>query len=271
MEVCILLDGNSGVNVWIDKGPRGADACYDGGMRWAFVGLLCASCATSAGGGGAALAEGGALTVTGARCSGAACTCRVVDDYGRGAPGDEGAVAPGHKRFELRTGRGNDPLAITVEGRGTLRKSGTDVDAACGYIDLPPGKFRVRLRANAQSADAGQVPALFIREYGERTKDWYDTFEFRCGGQSEVCTLGDMQAWIDRVQKVARGIWDPCGSVRVEGVKWNALRSVGVKLAEIEVELTLEVYKFSPRFPHGFAKCKGMDPTMKAEQEAEQR
>ncbi len=235
--------------------------------------LLLASCAASSGAGrsDAPLDEKTPIAVAGARCKSGVCTCRDVDEHGRGTPGDEGAVAPGTKRFEFRTGRANDPITVAVEGAGVLAKSGADVESACAYVDLTPGKHRVKLHARAANPDAGQVPALFISEYSEKTKDWYDTFELRCGGVDEVCTLGDMQAWIEKVQGRARGIWDPCGSVRVEGVKWEALRSVGTKLADVEVELVLEVYKFQPRFPHGYPKCKGMDPTMKAEEEAEHR
>lgn len=231
------------------------------------------SCASSTGGGRGAAAASGPLdarspmATAGARCQGALCTCRVVDDYGKSAPFVEGAVAAGMKRFELRTGRGLDPMRITVEGRGTLEKSIADAEPTCAYVELPPGKHRVHVRAAAASPEAGQTPAFFIREFGDQLGSWYDTFEFRCGG-ADVCGLGDMQEWVGKVQAVPRGIHDPCGSVRVEGVKWEALRQIGVKLAELDIDLTLEVYKFPPRFPHGYPKCRGVDPTMKSEQEA---
>jgi hypothetical protein len=210
------------------------------------------------------------LQMAGARCEGGACKCREIDAGGASAPFDEGAVAAGTKRFELRTGRGLDPMKVTIEGRGSLDKSTADANPSCAYVELPPGKHRVHIHATAVSPDAGQTPALFIREFGEKFQTWYDTFSFKCGGP-DVCGLGDMQAWIDEVQKAPRGIHDLCGSVRVEGVRWEAERQVGVKLAELDVDLVLEVYKFKPRFPHGNHDCRGIDPQMKAEQEAADR
>jgi hypothetical protein len=238
-------------------------------MRLAFV-LLLAGCASGpaakgGGGGGGGSQHGHAhtpldektpLTMSGPRCAGGACTCRDVDDFGRAPKAPEADVAPGTKRFELRTGRGQDPMVLALEGHGALHKALDKVDATCGYVDLAPGKYALRFRAVANSAEAGMVPAFFIREYGARTQDWYDTFAFRCGA-ADACSIGHMEEWNERLQKVARGIHDPCGSVRVEGVRWNVERQVGVKLAELVVEFTLEVYKFPPRFPHGTKTCKG--------------
>src|SRR5689334_10660014 len=59
----------------------------------------------------------GPLVTAGPRCAGATCKCREIDDYGR-PTGDssrnEGDVAPGMKRFEFRTGRGFDPVTVTI-------------------------------------------------------------------------------------------------------------------------------------------------------------
>jgi hypothetical protein len=189
-----------------------------------------------------------------------------VDQYGRsieseGAPADEGAPAPGTKRFELRTGRGLDEAAITIEGKGTLRKeAGASAEPSCAYIDLPPGRHVVHLRARAQNPEAGMEPALFLREYGSGTQSWYDTFQMRCGGDGRPCELGHMEAFVAEVQKTPRGLFDPCGSTRVEGVRWNALRTVGALLGEVTIDLTLDVYKFAPRFRHGSPTCKGPAP-----------
>jgi hypothetical protein len=204
----------------------------------------------------AKLDENAPLAVHGARCTNGVCACRDVDDWGRGVREPERDIAEGTKRFELRTGRTQDPLVIAIEGQGALKKPTDTVQAACGYVDLAPGKYRVRLRASANSPEAGMVPSLFIREYGARTQDWYDTFEFRCGG-GDACSIGHMEEWLGNTQRDARGLHDPCGSVRVGGLRWNAERTVGVKLSELVVELTLDVYKFPPRFPHGAKKCHG--------------
>jgi hypothetical protein len=200
------------------------------------------------------------IATAGSRCQGGTCACRRVDDRYQSieAPTtDEGAVAEGHKRFEVRTGRGLDGLTLTVEGRGTLTKATNTPEPACAYIDLPPGKHRVKVRAVAANAELGQVPSFFISEYSADKQSWYDTFRFRCGGTDSVCEQGHMDEWVQMVRATPRGLFDPCGSVRVEGVKWNAERAVGVKLAELEVELMLNVYKFPPRFKHGVASCKG--------------
>jgi hypothetical protein len=205
-----------------------------------------------------------AIADTGARCQGGACTCRRVDNYGRTAegPSDEGAPAAGMKRFELRTGRGLDPVAITVEGRGTLHKQPSSPEPACAYIDLPPGKHQVRLHATANNPEAGMEPSMFVSEYGAGTQSWYDTFQVRCGGDEHgVCSEGHMREWQDKAQATPRGLFDACGSVRIENIKWDGQRApntVGnAQLAELDVTLTLEVYKFEPRFPHGAPTCKG--------------
>ncbi len=205
-----------------------------------------------------------ALATAGARCSNGGCTCRRVDDYGRSQEGaaDEGAPAAGSKRFEIRTGRGLDPVSITVEELGTLQKSTLSPQPACGYIDLAPGKHKVRLHATATNPEAGMEPAIFISEYAEGMQSWYDTFAMRCGGDANgVCSEGHMRQWQDAAQATPRGLFDPCGSTRIEGIHWDGQRApntVGnAQLAGLDVELTLEVYKFAPRFPHGAPTCKG--------------
>src|SRR6185312_13605828 len=92
---------------------------------------------------------GGPLQTAGPRCQGATCTCRQVDDYGRPAgegSRNEGDVVAGMKRFEFRLGRGFDPVSVTIDGKGTLRKDTKTVEATCGYVELPAGRHAVRLR-----------------------------------------------------------------------------------------------------------------------------
>jgi hypothetical protein len=207
----------------------------------------------------------GPMAVAGARCSGGVCACRRVDERGEMAEADrdEGPIAEGHKRFELRTGRGLDEVRITVEGKGTLVKTGASPEPACAYVDLPPGRHKVTVRAVATNPEAGQEPSFFIAEHSPEQRSWYDTFRFRCGGGDMVCSQGHMDEWLDAMrahQKASRGIYDPCGSTRVALPRWTAERAVGPKLADLEVELTLEVYKFQPRFPHGAKTCKGPSP-----------
>ena len=113
----------------------------------------------------------------------------------------------------------------------------------------------------AQNPDAGMVPSFFINEYSPDLQSWYDTFQFRCGGGDLPCMLGHMQEWLKKAHAVARGIFDPCGSTRVEGLRWEAGRSSGAKLGDVTVDLVLHVYKFQPRFRHGAPRCKGPSDT----------
>lgn len=230
------------------------------GTRFVSIALLVTGCAASSSG-IKPIADKQPIRTAGARCTGGTCVCRPVDNFGQSTEVgfDEGAPSAGTKRFEIRTGRGLDPATVTVEGLGAFEKSTTSPEPSCAYADLPPGKHRVTIHARAGNSELGQEPAIFIREYSADKHSWYDTFQFRCGG-NDVCSLGHMEQFLDEAQKKPRGIWDPCGSVRVEGVKWDGGRGPGAKLSELTVELILEVYKFPPRFPHGAPTCKGPSP-----------
>jgi hypothetical protein len=221
--------------------------------------LAFASCASAPGprGGGGGGDDSRPMVTAGERCPGGVCACRELDNTGRGPRTEEGEVRAGHKRFELRTGRGLDEVSVTVEGRGTLTKR-TDAPAgACAYLDLPPGKHHVRYRARAANAEAGMVPSLLVNEYSARTHDWYDTFRFKCG-DPEACTKDELSAWGQKQEQLSRGILDPCGSVAVEGVRWAVEHTADVRVTDLVLDLTLRVYKFSPRFRHG-GECKGLE------------
>jgi hypothetical protein len=196
------------------------------------------------------------MQLVGERCRDGACTCRPVDNLGRGDRTDEGTVAAGEKRFELRTGRGLDELTVTVEGRGTFTKPVDGAAGACAYLDLPPGKHHVRLRVRAAKPEEGMVPALLLNEYSTRTHDWYDTFRFKCG-EPDACTKDDVEAWGQRQEKVARGILDPCGSTSVEQVRWQVEHSPEVRVLDLTLDFVLHVYQFTPRFRHG-GECRGL-------------
>jgi len=211
----------------------------------------------------------GPLVTAGTRCAGGECRCRAVDNAGEPAEptatdkgeDPEGAPAAGQKRFELRTGRGLDPISITVDGRGTLNKSTERPEPSCGYIDLPPGQHRVVVRARAANVEAGMEPAFFVYEWSGAMKSWYRTFAFRCGGDG-MCAEGHLEDWAKTVRATPRGLFDPCGSTKVQGMKWTGQKAPrGPTMAEVEVEFTLNVYPFEPRFPHGAPKCKGPSPS----------
>ncbi len=245
-----------------------------------FLVAVCQACATSspAGAGGAggekagrsrsaALVDDRPLVVAGPRCVGAACRCRAVDARGfsleepasasaNTAASPEVPIADGMKRFELRTARGSDEVQITVEGRGTLHKPSETIESTCGYVDLPPGEHRVRLRVNAGPGEGGTSPRMLIYEYGDKTHSWYASFGLACNDQGP-CTRADMQ---DRIAELARahGLFDHCGSVKVTDIHWEADKAPDERVTSLDLELTLKVYKFSPRFPRGGA-CKGLN------------
>jgi hypothetical protein len=183
-----------------------------------------------------------------------------------GNTGDEGAIAAGEKRFEVRTGRGFDTMTVTIDGRGTLTKDVSQTEPTCGYVDLPPGRHAVRVKFAAQDRAQGIHPRLFVGEYGKETKDWYDTFAFACGANAP-CIKDDMGQWLDEVRKVERGIFDKCGSTRVENVRWSVEHSPEQTLEDLVLDFTLHVYKFDPRFKHGTPTCKGMAGGRASEQE----
>jgi hypothetical protein len=206
----------------------------------------------------ASLSPTGALGGDGPRCRGAVCACRPLDESGRGTRGrsedEEEGVAPGRKRLELRSGYGLDPVEWTIEGRGITRKSPESPEPLCSYVDLAPGKYRIKYRIRAADARAGLHPTLTIAEHGPAAKDWYDTFRYKCGS-SGPCTEGEMNAWQRAMAAVPRGIHDPCGSVRVRELSWGSDRASGEHLEALELAMTLEVYPFETRHRRGAAAC----------------
>jgi hypothetical protein len=202
------------------------------------------------------LADDRPLVGAGARCSGASCTCRQVDASGNTIAEDTTSdEAPaGTKRFELRTGRGSDEVKVTVEGRGTLHKASDSIDMACGYVDLPPGEHRVRLRVKA-AAGQPATPRLLIYERGAATKSWYHSFEMTCGSGA-TCNRPELEDRLAELRK-PRGLFDPCGSVKVKGLKHDSQRDAEDRITELDLEFTLKVYDFEPRFKRG-GQCKGL-------------
>jgi hypothetical protein len=183
-----------------------------------------------------------------------------VDAYGRttgeGRP-DEGAPEAGLKRFELRTGRGHFDAEVAVQGAGRLTKSGDDVEPACAYFDLPPGQHHVKIRVKATHPDEGMVPRVMLAEYGGQTHDWYDSFQWKCG-DPEACIKADLESFSQAYAARSRGIFDPCGSTRTGGFRWQVAHASDYRVEDVSLEFVLYVYKFPPRFPHGSGACKGL-------------
>jgi hypothetical protein len=225
--------------------------------------ILAASLASCAGGmtrddRRPSLSDDRPLITAGPRCTNGVCRCRDAGPSGASASADDARdVAPeGQKRFELRTGRGGDDVQITVEGRGTLHKSG-DADMTCGYVDLPPGEHRVRLRVKAPAGQTA-APRLLIYEHGDKTHSWYETFAMACG-TGAVCTRPELEDRLAELHK-PRGLFDPCGSVKVTNIRHASARDGEDRVTELDLEAVLKVYAFTPRFPHG-GTCKGLSPT----------
>lgn len=208
----------------------------------------------------------------GARCKGQGmemCSCREVDMYGRGvSPDGDVETSPppeGHKRYELRTGRGDDTMRITIEGVGTFVKSGPTPDARCIYVDLPAGAFRVRYHVTAVNPSQGAEPRLRISEYSPRWKRWYRTFAFRCTDGSQPCSKNLAADMFEVLLKQSDGKFDPCGSTKVQGLRFWTDREPESAVGDFNLQLVLNIYKFAPRFPPDTTRCKGAGYDVKPE------
>lgn len=210
----------------------------------------------------------GPLVGVGARCTGGLCACRDVDAAGRGTSSEtdeETAPIPaGHKRFELRTGRGDDTMRISIEGVGTFVKSGPQPEAKCIYVDLPTGAFRVRYHVTAANPSQGAEPRLRISEYSPKFKRWYRTFAFRCTDGSEACTKDLARDMFQVLTKTTDGKFDPCGSTKVQGLRFWTDKEPDVALGDFNLQLVLNIYGFAPRFAPDTQRCTGASYTKAA-------
>ena len=202
-----------------------------------------------------------ALPGSSPRCQGGLCQCREIDASGRGnaeTDAESAPPAPGFKRFELRTGRGDDTMRITIEGVGTFVKSGANPEARCIYVDLPAGAHRVRYHITAANPTQGAEPRLRISEYGEKFKRWYRTFGFRCTDGSQPCTKDLARDEFERLAKQTDGKFDPCGSTKVQGLRFSTDREADAAVGDFNLQLVLNTYKFTPRFAPDTPNCKGL-------------
>jgi hypothetical protein len=187
-------------------------------------------------------------TLSGPLCEAEVCQCR--DDQ---QPADGGAGAPdvpGVKRFEFRLGPAANPLWLTVDGMVLYKSEQRALD--CFYLDLRPGPHKVTLRA---SRDGGLSAAFSVSEYGATAKSWYDTFRFSCGSPG-ACAHDELDEEKARFASYGRGVHDNCGSVKVKDIAWDTGRAPdNVHPSDLQLELTLDVYKFPPRFGKGADQC----------------
>ena len=181
--------------------------------------------------------------LAGPLCGEQECTCRdetAADDGGAGLPTDD------RKRFELRIGPAANELWVSV-GEHLYYKS-AERASACFYFDLATGEIPVALRA---SNNGGVSAAVAISEYGTATKSWYQTFQFKCGSPG-ICSYDELDSNKTEYKKFAKGLHDPCGSVRIQRLNWNSSEAADQQHpSELAVTLGVNVYKFAPSKPHG--------------------
>jgi hypothetical protein len=187
--------------------------------------------------------------LAGPLCTTDRCECRD-----QSAPADAGAGVPDDaetKRYEVHVGPAENGLWVTVDGM-VLYKSDERAED-CFYVDLRPGKHKVTLQA---SRGGGISAKVAISEYSPATQSWYDTFNFNCGSPG-ACAYDDLDAWKVELEKYTRGIHDPCGSTKVEGIVWDAGRAPDqAHPQDLYLELVLDIYKFAPKYPHDDEECR---------------
>ena len=60
----------------------------------------------------------------------------------------------------------------------------------------------------------------------------------------------------ENLAKFPRGLHDPCGSTKALGTRWETSNAPDlITPGDLVVQLTLEVYHFRPKAPHGDASC----------------
>lgn len=182
--------------------------------------------------------------LVGPLCQGESCQCRQADD-------DAGPPAAGYKRFEVKLGPSGDPLWALFDGM-VLYKSGESPDA-CFYIDVKPGMHALSLRARGEE---GLSAAISVSEQGgaEDQTWWFRTFDFQCGTPGQ-CDMKTLASWKDEVSTL-EGKHDPCGSVKVQGIRWETGRMPdNLHPGDLLLHATLNVYTFAPESPPGSDKC----------------
>ena len=130
----------------------------------------------------------------------------------------------------------------------------------CYYVDLRPGEYPFRLDARELTLGSGLVPVVKIREYGPAGPYWYEIIEVSCGMGEAHCTLTAAQEagqhWMERRK---RGRLDPCGSIMVNGLRWDTSGGKAVQdggfLQDFRAEFTLDVKAYPTRHAPGSAAC----------------
>lgn len=185
-------------------------------------------------------------TLAGPLCQGTDCRCRT-DAADAGAPANASV-----KRYEVVLGPSDDELWASIGGM-VLYKS-RERARECFYLDLPsPGEHAVTLRAHG---DAGYGARMTIRERKADAAAWYSTFEFVCGAPG-ACNKQQLREFRASLDQYKRGIHDPCGSTKIQGLEWDTGRMPDIRVPnDLYLQLVLKVYEFAPENPPGHASCK---------------
>lgn len=190
-------------------------------------------------------------------CRQGRCACRHLDaDEAR----EEPQIPAGRKRFELRLPRSTSAIWVEVKGRGVYYKPGSEVDPACVYIDLPPGRHDVLVHAENRDREVGLQTGLTVYEYARVDRPgWYRSFHLACGHAGSRCTVEGLEAWKAFQARQPRGVLDPCGSVMVKNVSVGGTRAGrhDREYQDLTVRFSLSVYEFTPYRPPGSAECSG--------------
>jgi len=189
------------------------------------------------------------------RCSATSCRCRPLDSNDNQT---EEEIPTGHKRFELRLPRTTSALWVEVVGKGVYHKPAEQMAEACLYVDLPKSKTaRFVMHSERADPEIGLQTGLKVFEYGPKEgPHWYRVFEFTCGGMNR-CTKTGMAAWVAFQRGLPRGIFNPCGSVKITDVSVTGTRErkTDVDYTDMTVRFAFDVYEFDTYKNPGSAEC----------------
>jgi hypothetical protein len=191
-------------------------------------------------------------TLAGPLCEGmeVQCQCRAPATEDAPTGGSAGEPEPGFKRYEIRLGPTEDELWATI-GDMVFYKT-RERGEECFYVDLRPGKHPVSLRAKAAQGFAARMT---IAEQGAR--GWYDTFLFDCSTPNR-CAMADLHDWDEAIRARKGEIHDPCGSTKIRDVRWQTGRLPDrLHPDELQLDLVLDIYRFTPEHGPGDAACAG--------------
>lgn len=192
--------------------------------------------------------------LSGSRCAGGECRCRVHGDDRETDP-----PAEGQKRFEIRldSTAGSVTLSSPTLGRFTQ----TAPEEKCFYVDVPGGSnHQIVVEAREPSKGAGLDTRVQIAEYGPRGPYWYDVFEVGCGRDESRCTRLRAAEWGQSwLAHRKRGRLEPCGSAVITGLKWDTSGGLhdrdGGFLRDLRVEFGFQVKAFETQFAPGSTEC----------------